>query len=271
MALQHFVTNKCDYIVVETGLGGRLDATNSIVPLLSVITNIGLDHQQILGETKVEIAGEKAGIIKANIPVLIGEKDPELVLIFRQKAKECNADFFELKEQTNTFIQQNQSLAKTAIHLLSKLGEFNYSEDQVKKGLLNVSKNTGFLGRFQKIGTAPDIIVDAAHNEDGVEALFNELERFAINNFHIIYGASSDKKVREIVRLFPENPRCYFTSFSHERAMSLEQLKISTSDFPQDKIYFENEQEALNRAKESANQKDTILIFGSFFLIEKFL
>lgn len=270
MALKYFVENKCDYIVVETGLGGRLDATNIIDPILSIITNIGLDHQQILGETKEEIAVEKAGIIKSNTPVLIGERSPSLVKIFQSKAKESNALLYELEEVTDSYIENNQQLAKSAIFILGELSELKYNEDLILDGLKNVSKNTGFAGRFQKIAENPNIIIDAAHNEDGVKALLRYFKDKK-ESLLIIYGAAKDKKVKNIVELLPKNAKCFFTSFDHERAMDTAQLRRETSNCLAEKYYFENEQQALNAAKQSANQNDTILIFGSFFLIEKFI
>jgi dihydrofolate synthase/folylpolyglutamate synthase len=271
MALKYFVDENCDYIVVETGLGGRLDATNIIQPILSIITNIGLDHQSILGETKEEIAVEKAGIIKTNVPVLIGESNQVLSKIFKAKAQDKNALFFQLKEFLDSFVENNKQLARAAIYLLSELNEFKYDEPIVLKGLRNVSLNTGLAGRFQKIATKPNIIVDGAHNVDGVKSLLEHYKNNAVGDLHIIYGASQDKNVADIVQLFPDDAKCYFTSFNHERAMNIDELKIKTVSFQGEKSYYKNEQQAMHEAKQFANQKDTVLVFGSFFLIEKFI
>jgi dihydrofolate synthase/folylpolyglutamate synthase len=272
MALEYFLKMDCDYIVVETGLGGRLDATNIITPIVSIITNIGLDHQHILGATKTEIAKEKAGIIKSDVPVVVGEKDKTLLALFKSIADERNASFFALDNNEVNFLQRNRDLAVLVVKVLVNLGKLEFNQFAIDQGLENVSINTGLYGRFQKIGVHPTIIIDAAHNEDGVKSLFALVHEQTISRkLHIIYGAANDKKVKDIVQLFPDTAKCYFTSFQHERAMKVNELQVETDILTQDKQFFKDEQEALNAAKAAANKEDTILIFGSFFLIEKFL
>lgn len=272
MALEYFLNKDCDYIVVETGLGGRLDATNIITPIVSVITNIGLDHQHILGSTKEEIAREKAGIIKPTIPIVVGEKDKSLLALFKSIADEQKAPFYALERNEANFIQRNRDLAILALKILADYDEIEYHQKTVDKGIENIAINTGFYGRFQKVANNPTIILDAAHNEDGVKSLINlVLESCESQNLHIIYGASNDKKVKDIAGLFPKTAKCYFTSFQHERAMKIEDLQAETESIGQGKQFFTDEQEALISAKAAANKEDTILIFGSFFLIEKFL
>lgn len=272
LALKYFVQNKCDFIVVETGLGGRLDATNIIQPVLSVITNIGLDHQSILGETKHEIAGEKAGIIKESVPVLIGEQDPQLIELFSDVANKKNSVCHFINYSDESFIERNRKLALKAVEILTSSGIVATNKEQIQAGINKVFDNTGILGRFQQIGEHPIVVIDAAHNEDGVKALLQHVDKTFKNSvLHIIYGAAKDKDVEAIIKHFPVESKCYFTSFDHPRAMSKEELKMKCSKKRSEIVFFQNENEAFQYVQGVANQNDIILIFGSFFLIEKFL
>jgi len=272
LALKYFVQNKCDFIVVETGLGGRLDATNIIQPVLSVITNIGLDHQSILGETKLEIAGEKAGIIKESVPVLIGEQDPQLIELFSDVANKKNSVCHFINYSDESFIERNRKLALKAVEILTSSGIVATNKEKIQAGINNLFNNTGISGRFQQIGEHPIVVIDAAHNEDGVKALLQHVDKTFKNSvLHIIYGAAKDKDVEAIIKHFPVESKCYFTSFDHPRAMSKEELKMKCSNKRSEIVFFQNENEAFQYVQGIANQNDIILIFGSFFLIEKFL
>lgn len=269
LSLLHFQRKNCDFVVVETGLGGRLDATNVITPLISVITNVGLDHQNILGETKAEIAKEKAGIIKNGIPVVIGESDDEIISIFKSIAEEKKCDFYLENKTSNSFIIKNQQLAKKSIEILKNHYKIKVSPRAFNKGIENLYQFTGLKGRFQEISKNPKVIIDAAHNKEGVLALFQHINsHLEFNRLHLIYGASNDKNVSNIITLFPENAICYFTTFSNKRSCSFKELKTKTALLTQEKEYYNDVNEAINRAKENAEKEDLVLVFGSFFLLE---
>jgi len=278
LALFHFNAENCDVCIIETGLGGRLDATNIISPILSIITNISLDHTDILGDTVEEIAFEKAGIIKKNTPVIIGEFQENTYPVFLQKAKEVNSTIYntwdneisdnQLFFQTNYQIK-NEKTVRTAIPLLINQG-FNISEQNVETGIKNLSINTSFKGRLQIISNHPTVILDVAHNEAGINELIQHLNMNEGGQLHIIYGASSDKKIDSILTLFPANSNIYFCSFSNERSFTLELFKKTVTNKYLIKNYFHSIKEAYEHLFQAVNKEDTILITGSFFLISDF-
>jgi dihydrofolate synthase/folylpolyglutamate synthase len=278
LALFHFNAENCDVCIIETGLGGRLDATNIISPILSIITNISLDHTDILGDTVEEIAFEKAGIIKKNTPVIIGEFQENTYPVFLQKAKEVNSTIYntwdieisdnQLFFQTNYQIK-NEKTVRTAIPLLINQG-FNISEQNIENGIKNLSINTSFKGRLQIISNHPTVILDVAHNEAGINELIQHLNMNEGGQLHIIYGASSDKKIDSILTLFPVNSNIYFCSFSNERSFTLELFKKTVNNKYPIKNYFPSIKEAYEHLFQAVNKEDTILITGSFFLISDF-
>lgn len=278
LALFHFNAENCDVCIIETGLGGRLDATNIISPILSIITNISLDHTDILGDTVEEIAFEKAGIIKKNTPVIIGEFQKNTYPVFLQKAKEVNSTIYntwdneisdnQLFFQTNYQIK-NEKTVRTAIPLLINQG-FNISEQNIENGIKNLSINTSFKGRLQIISNHPTVILDVAHNEAGINELIQHLNMNEGGQLHIIYGASSDKKIDSILTLFPVNSNIYFCSFSNERSFTLELFKKTVNNKYPIKNYFPSIKEAYEQLLQAVNKEDTILITGSFFLISDF-
>lgn len=277
MAMDHFRHMQCDVCIIETGMGGRLDATNIIEPVVAVITNIGLDHKQFLGETRGKIAGEKAGIIKKGIPVVICEKEAETQRVFEQVAKEQQAPlhWVSCHEQLDcdligAFQQQNAHTARTAFQLACPHLNIQPDELQMGRALRNVKPLTGFLGRMEILAHEPLTILDGAHNREGVLALLHAVNAFNKGKLHIIYGASSDKDIQEIVRLFPRNCVVSFTEFSHPRSAKYDQLKSSAVDLHQEVYFFDNPKNALEHAQTTANKQDTILIFGSLFLVAEF-
>ena len=269
LALVYFIENKTDFIVVETGLGGRLDATNIILPILSIITNIGLDHTSILGDTRAKIAIEKAGIIKEKVPVLIGENDDELKAIFNSIAKKNNAPIHFLEYNSKSdFMHCNKQLAKTAVSLMVAKG-YKITEGDFLRGLKNLYVNTGQRARFEKISDSPLIIVDAAHNEDGVKALFKLLSnKYPSKTLYLIYGASKDKSIQSIINQFPSQAVCFFTTFKNERSFTIDNLKNQTKKLKQEKYYFTSVNNALTKAKTYTSERSLIVIFGSFFLLD---
>lgn len=278
LALDHFKKNECDICIIETGLGGRLDATNIISPLLSVITNISLEHTAILGETLEEIAIEKAGIIKNNIPVVLGQMSKELTDQFKSVADTKKSVVFPLLINTDQFDipllgeyqKDNFQLVSTVISAL-KESNFSATDKQIQNGLNNLNKNTGFSGRLQVVENDPTVIFDVSHNEAGIEATLKEINKINRGALHIVFGSSNDKDIRSIIKLFPNNARCYFTEFSNDRSCSTQQLSeaLIHSDLEK-KMFFNDANKALKEAKSTANQNDTILVIGSFFLVSDF-
>lgn len=279
MALRHFLDKNCTICVIETGLGGRLDATNVIQPLISVITNISLEHTQFLGNSIPEIAFEKAGIIKQHIPVLIGETHPESKGVFQKRAHELDSQciFCEENDLKNdyqlpllgSYQKKNLHTVLCSIDILNSKG-FNISEKSIANGLNNLTKNTGIIGRMQVIADKPLIIIDVSHNKDGIQKTLSDVMKMTTGILHIIYGSSSDKDYESIVNLFPNHSKRYFCTFSNQRSLSKEQFRLLNKKNHLDSPIFSNVKTAIEEVKMLAKEEDTILVFGSFFLISDF-
>lgn len=275
MALSFFRENNCSLVIAEVGLGGRLDATNIIQPLISVITNIGLDHVNILGDTRAQIAFEKAGIIKNGIPVVLGEVDPETFPVFESVSRELNAPV--LLPKSDTFLPDgiigyqagNYRIVAAVCDYLQEQG-FSCDQETRERGIKNLKQNTGFFGRMEVISREPLTLVDCAHNAEGIHALFQSIKELNKGTLHCIYSTSSDKDLDAILKEFPENARFYFTTFSNPRSIELDVLKEKTGFLMEKKLFFNSPLNAWKEAQESANKADTILIFGSFFLVHDF-
>jgi len=274
MALEYFRLTKCSIVVAEVGLGGRLDATNVITPLLSIITNISLDHTNILGNTRAEIAFEKAGIIKPQVPVILGELDEEVGPVFQKAVTERGSQILEvvdpnpLPKEMIGYQKLNYALVKTAVHYLKGIG-FRCTEKELERGIENLRKNSGFFGRLEIINHQPFTIVDCAHNEAGLKALFASIE--VKGQLHIVYGTSSDKDLKAIVSVFPSSANYFLTEFSNPRSATTEQLKAGFSSFSEKKMNFFLEVEnAFKAVQLIANKEDTIVVCGSFFLAHDF-
>ncbi len=275
MALTHFTEGECVICFIETGLGGRLDATNLITPILSVITNISLDHTDLLGNTLGEIAFEKAGIIKKGVPVIIGEYHPETLTVFQKKAKETDSLIhFAFDNHNNesgiSYTTINERTVKKTITQLKKLG-FTITDQNISDGIKNLSINRNFTGRFQIIQDNPLVIIDVAHNEAGLAKTFGTIQEIKKGKLHIIYGTSSDKDLSRILPLFPFEANYYFTQFSSERSCTLSELQQKTTKSELNIDFFKNIEESIKSVKKSINEEDTLLITGSFFLISDFL
>ncbi|MDX1651771.1 MAG: Mur ligase family protein [Brumimicrobium sp.] len=272
LALQYFIESHCDIIVVETGLGGRLDATNVIRPEVSVITNIGLDHTAILGDTRTLIASEKAGIIKPGVPVLIGENDEEIrdVFITRSNEQHASLTFINLREEKEVFLK-NKRLAYSVLLKLRELG-WTIDEDSFERGIENLSKNTGLKGRFQYLSETPLIIADAAHNAEGILLLIQSiLQNFSDKNILVLYGASNEKDLDKIFVNFPKDWQYFLTEFKNKRSCSSETLEITARKFNLNFRIFQSSGEAFSIAQNTMNEEDVLVVFGSFFLLEEII
>jgi dihydrofolate synthase/folylpolyglutamate synthase len=279
LAFESFAIHKVDIAIVEVGLGGRLDSTNIITPVLSVITNIGLDHTQMLGNTLPEIAFEKAGIIKKNIPVVIGEFQEEVHSVFYQKAIETRSDLF-LAEQNVTdeylsdlkgfYQSKNSKTAVRSIKVIQDLG-FSVSEFQIKKGLLNVVKNTGLLGRWQILNTSPLTICDTAHNQEGLNSIMKQLLSLEYNSLHIVLGVVNDKDLAEILPLFPKEATYYFCRPSIPRGLDAVDLMKVCSEYDLVGISYSSVKEAYIDAEKNVSTNDLIFIGGSTFVVAEVL
>ena len=276
MAFCHFRDEEVDFAVIETGLGGRLDSTNVITPILSLITNIGYDHMNFLGTTLPEIAQEKAGIIKEKVPVIIGRKQKETNSVFLEQAAKMEAKLkYAPKELVSevilkdfpTYQKENLNLALTAI----KQMEVKLSEADIKKALGAGLTRWGYMGRFQKLGERPTIIADSAHNEMGIRNLFEQLELLEYASLHIILAVVADKDLGLVFPYFPSNAKYYFSEAKIPRAMKVDTLyQVAIEAGLQGKQY-QSVSRALAAAKRSAAEDDLILIAGSIFTVAEVL
>lgn len=306
MAFEYFADENVDIAIIETGLGGRLDSTNIINPILSIISNIGMDHMALLGNTLPEIAYEKAGIIKQATPIVISEVIPETKNIFEQKANSLNApiyyaeDYIQFKSFQNNWQTSLFEFNQPLIHLLDAPlfpksftvecdlpGKYQYknlkgvlvamqilatmgwqlSASKILKGLLHVGKNTGLMGRWECIQTTPRIILDVAHNEHGIKALLEQLESLHYAQLHIITGMVKDKDVNAVLNLLPKKAKYYFTQSHIPRALPVSELAAKGNAFDLNGSQFENVNIALQSANKNATANDLILVIGSVFLV----
>lgn len=273
MAFDYFANEQVDIAIIEVGLGGRLDSTNIITPEVSVITNIGLDHVQILGDTLPKIALEKAGVIKNKVPVVIGERQKEIENVFINKAEEMGteidfaSDEDKITYKTDLLGDYQQKNIKTTVIGLKKLTSFDISEESFIKGFLNVVKNTNLKGRWQILNESPKIICDTAHNKEGLSYVIKQLNNETYKELHIVLGVVSDKKLDEVLSLFPEKANYYFCSPNIERGLNVEDLFQKGKEHGLKGVKFKSVQEAFLKAKEQAKKEDLIYIGGSTFVV----
>ena len=277
MAFGFFADQKVDIAVVEVGLGGRLDSTNIIQPEVSVITNIGMDHTDMLGDTLTKIAYEKAGIIKESTPVVIGEQHPETYPVFLEIAKEKNATVYLAEEEIKTnylldlkgnYQSKNSKAAVKAMHLLKG---FDISEEHIQKGLNRVIVNTGLRGRWEILDSNPRIICDTAHNREGLLYVMQQLKKETYDQLYIVLGVVNDKNLDEILTLFPEDAIYYFCKPDIPRGLDASVLKKSASKFNLSGDIYQNVKEAFVAAKIDAQKDDLIYIGGSTFVVAEIL
>lgn len=276
LAFDYFAAEKVDIAIIEVGLGGRLDATNIITPLVSVITNIGLDHTQFLGNTLEAIAGEKAGIIKPNVPVVIGEYTDETKPVFLAKAEENNApisfasdliDQIYLSDLIGDYQFHNKKTVQQTISILNNETDFKISVQQVKEGLLNVVKNTGLQGRWQQLGESPKIICDTAHNKHGLSVVMNQLKNEKYDKLHIVLGVVNDKDLDSILPLFPKDAQYYFCHPNSSRALPAETLQNEAKKHDLIGKKYDSVEIAFAEAKKNASENDFIYVGGSTFVV----
>lgn len=275
MAFEYFSNERIDIAIVEVGLGGRLDSTNIITPEISIITNIGFDHMQFLGNTLAEIAFEKGGIIKPNVPVVIGETQTEIQDVFKDLASKNNAEItFADKEIKEVFesdlkgIYQGKNI-KTVLQSIIKIQErgFKISQAHIKKGLLNVVDNTGLMGRWQILQQHPKVICDTAHNKEGLTYVMKQLLNEPFKTLHIVFGVVNDKDVTAILPLLPKKATYYFCKPEIPRGLDANELKQTCIDFGFSGQAYSSVKEAYKEAMNSANEADCIYIGGSTFVV----
>ena len=272
MAFDYFASESVDIAIIEVGLGGRLDSTNIINPEVSVITNIGYDHMQFLGETLKAIASEKAGIIKNNTPVVVGEKQDEVMDVFLEKASEMNAKIYfssDIKHNYKTDLlgsYQDRNI-KTALKSLEVLKGFIILETHIRQGLLNVVKNTNFKGRWQILQEKPKVICDTAHNKEGLQIVLHQLGNQSFKNLHIVLGVVNDKKLEELLPLFPKEASYYFCKPDIPRGLDKHELQLKANLFGLFGRTYESVNEAYLQAVSNADKEDLLFVGGSTFVV----
>lgn len=303
MAFDYFEKKEVDIAIIEVGLGGRLDSTNIITPEVSVITNIGLDHTNLLGETLEKIAVEKAGIIKKNIPAVIGTTQTETEMVFKNAAKSKHSKLFFADQEyvadysmigldgkqilnidkngakiysglkldlLGLYQQKNVPAVLKTLDILVESG-WKISTQNIYDGLSNTAKLTGLMGRWQIIGNNPLIICDTGHNEDGIKMVVNQIKNTAYKTLHFVFGVVSDKNQDAILRLLPKNAVYYFTKANIPRAMNEKELAQKAAGFGLTGTSYPSVIEAFNTAKQNAGKNDLIFVGGSTFIVAEIL
>ena len=280
LAFEYFTNEEVDFAIIEVGLGGRLDATNIITPLISVITNIGMDHVQFLGNTEKAIATEKAGIIKAKIPVVIGEYTPDTQPVFLNTAKAKEASIYfasDLIQSTfpsdlkGAYQEANKKTALQTIEILNTTYSYSISEKNIQDGLLNTVKNTGLQGRWQVISTKPMVICDTAHNKHGLEITLKQLQKQPFHKLRLVIGFVNDKNLDEILPLFPKNAIYYFCKPNNSRGMNAEITLEKATSFGLHGKAFLSVSKAYNQALQDTTPEDVIYIGGSTFVVAEII
>lgn len=280
LAFKYFADTEVDVAVVEVGMGGRLDCTNIIKPDLSIITNISLDHTQFLGNTLAEIAREKAGIIKPDIPVVIGEKSPETKPVFTEKAEKEKADIFfaeEMEEEPKLdfelkglYQKKNLRTVLCAVSHLISVG-YTITRENISRGLGRVCENTGLQGRWQTVQTCPTVVCDTGHNIGGITYIAQQLEQQKCDIMRIVFGMVSDKDVDGVLDLMPKDAVYYFTQSSVRRAMPHSRMKELANRHGLTGKSFATVGEAYEKALQESKANDFIFIGGSSFVVADFL
>jgi dihydrofolate synthase/folylpolyglutamate synthase len=299
MAFNYFAECNVDVAVIEVGLGGRLDSTNIIKPVLSVITNIGHDHLDLLGDTLEKIAVEKSGIIKRNVTVIISETQPETKNVFIKKAEENDSEVLFADEVFSCNLEQNDNIGSGRGYLMTELStnhqfkgktflggdyqsknlqavfeafnllkkNFTVSEENISEGISNVIINTGLQGRWQILSTSPLTICDTGHNKEGLEYVMNQIERVPRSALHIIIGFVNDKDLGSVLPLFPTDAIYYFTKASVPRALNEVKLKTEAEKYGLAGQSYPDVRTALYWARKQADKSDLIFIGGSTFVV----
>ena len=279
MAFDYFAKQKVDIAIIEVGLGGRLDSTNIITPEVSVITNIGLDHTQFLGNTLAKIAYEKAGIIKRKRPCIIGTSTSETKIVFEQLAKERGSNLYYAEQgepcpyETDLLGSYQKENSKTALTTLGVLQSLSWSvgKEAITNGFKNVVKNTGLQGRWQQLNANPLTICDTAHNKEGLSYVIPQLLKQNYKKLHIVLGFVADKNIEEILPLFPKKAIYYFTKPENSRALSEVVLQKTALKHGLIGDCFLSVNSAYDSAKKYAKKEDVIYIGGSTFVVAEIL
>ncbi len=279
LAFDYFRQENIDVAVIEVGMGGRLDSTNVIAPIVSVITNIGMDHTAFLGDTLTLIAAEKAGIIKPGIPVVVGEYTPETKAVFEDKAAGCGAPLYfasDLVDEdypsalTGNYQFHNKKTVVQTVRLLQQMG-LEISEQHLTDGLLNVVQNTGLQGRWQILQTQPMVVADTAHNKDGLEITLAQVAASSYERLHIVLGMVNDKNLDEILPLFPKDAKYYFCKPDLPRGLDAAVLQQHAQGFGLTGSVFNSVTEAYQNAARAAQPEDFIYVGGSTFVVAEIL
>ena len=277
MAFEYFYQKKVDFAIIEVGLGGRLDSTNIITPLVSAITNVQLDHQDILGETLQEIAAEKSGIIKENVPIISGDENKAVKKIISEKTSEVQCEFIDatlIKTNLKTdlkgnYQQKNLRVVLALVAELQKLG-LKISDENIQTGLLNVHKNTNFIGRWFQFSKEPLIVCDTAHNQAGLDMVFNQLNEIPKTK-HIILGFVQEKKIDEVLRILPQSEKYYFVKPRINRGRHPKDYEdLLKKSGIQYKIFDEVQLGYLS-AIQNIENGEMIFVGGSNFVVGEFL
>lgn len=299
MAFDTFAKQEVEIAVIEVGMGGRLDSTNIITPEVSVITNIGKDHTDFLGKTLIDIAGEKAGIIKYGVPVVIGERRPELVDVFKKKAKEQDAMLFnanqfyqvnfsiltpdgkqhfqiksgkrtvypELNSDLSGIIQRkNLPLVLETVEVLIR-NKWTIPTEAIYEGVAKTKELTGLHGRWEIVSRSPLLVYDTAHNEDGIRNILLQLDETKFNNLHVVIGAVSDKAIDKVLQILPVYGKYYFTQANIPRALDVKMLAAKAGFYGLKGIIVEEVAAALALAMKNASVDDLVLLTGSTFVV----
>ncbi len=299
LAFDYFAREEVEIAVIEVGMGGRLDSTNIITPEVAVITNIAKDHMEFLGNTLVDIAKEKAGIIKDGIPLVIGEKRPEIIEVFTNKAQRVKAPYFIAHQyfqvpysittpSGHQYFQVKRGKRSVYPELLSDLegvtqrknlpvvletlevlrrDQWSISDNAIYEGMAHVKQSTGLRGRWEVVQRNPMLVFDTAHNEEGIRSLMKQLEEVRHEQLHLIIGAVSDKHIDKILQLFPSDAHCYFTQASVPRSLDSRILAAKAGYYGIKGSIYDTVPEAIDAAKGNANPNDLILVTGSTFVV----
>ncbi|HEX9980872.1 MAG TPA: folylpolyglutamate synthase/dihydrofolate synthase family protein [Flavobacterium sp.] len=279
LAFDYFLHERVDIVILETGLGGRLDSTNVVTPELSIITNIGLDHTAFLGDTLEAIAGEKAGIIKPSVPVVIGEYTSETKNVFEEKAALCDSPIYFAEDFTGEIFpsdlkgdyqQKNIRTVLQSIDVLQKKG-FIVNIENIKSGLMNVVKNTGLQGRWQQLREHPKVVCDTAHNGHGLELVMQQVQEEKYEQLHMVFGMVNDKNPDDIFPLLPADAQYYFCRPDIPRGMDTTVLLEKTTAYGFVGNAYISVSEAYDAALTRAGKDDFIYIGGSTFVVAEIL
>ena len=280
LAFDYFQKEKTDINIIEVGMGGRLDATNIIIPIVSVITNIAKDHTQFLGTTYSSIATEKAGIIKVNVPVVIGEYNEETQAVFLEKAKQTISEIYFASDLISESFPStllgdyqiaNKKTVLQTIRVLQEQGVFSITEEEIKNGLLNVIHNTGLQGRWQQLQSEPKVICDTAHNSHGLQVVLNQIKKEKYQKLHIVLGVVNDKDLDEILPLFPVEAEYYFCKPAISRGLDATILQEKACKNQLLGEVYNSVSQAYQTALHNAHKNDFIYIGGSTFVVAEVL